>query len=77
MVFTFKFNQQLLYQFLKTYFYRDNLSYIYHVVSILLDSIHIQFDTEMLFARSTDVSIHIQIGWTTVASVLNDIFISW
>jgi len=54
----------------------DSLSHIGQIVSILLDSMHIQFITEMLIARSTDWSNHIQIKWTTVASVLYNIFVS-
>ena len=45
------------------------------VVSILLDSIYIIYETELLFAWSTDTSIYMQITRTTVVTLLNNIFI--
>jgi len=49
---------------------------MYQVVSILLHSTYIIYDTEILFAWSTDTSIYMQITRTTVVSLLNNIFMS-
>jgi hypothetical protein len=42
----------------------------------LWDTIFIHYDRKIMFALSTDLSIHGEIRWTTVVSVMNDIFIS-
>jgi hypothetical protein len=42
----------------------------------LWDTIFIHYDRNVMFALSTDISIHSKIRWTTVVSVMNDIFIS-
>jgi len=59
-----------------TFSYLDRWSNIYLVVSIPLDSIYIIYDTEILFASSTDSSSDIPIGWITIVSILNDKFVS-
>jgi hypothetical protein len=59
-----------------TYSYLDRWSHIYHVVCILVDSIYQISDTEIAFAWFTDTSIHIQIKWTPVVSILTDQFLS-
>ena len=41
-----------------------------------LDSMLIQYDAGIFFGFSGDSSIHDQISWTTVALLLNDIFVS-
>jgi len=41
-----------------------------------MESIYIKYDTKIVFALLTDISIHIQIKYTTVVSVLNAIFVS-
>jgi len=51
-------------------------SNIDHIASILLDSIYTTSDTEILFARFTNTSIHIQIKWMTIVSILNNQFVS-
>ena len=53
----------------------DGLTYITLFVS-LLDSICIQFDINGIVAFSNNTSSHIQIKWTAVVEVLNDIFVS-
>jgi len=47
-----------------------------HIASILLDSIYTTSDTEILYAKFTNTSIHIQIKWTTIVSILNNLFVS-
>ena len=59
-----------------TYLYHISRRNIYQIVSILIDSVSIQYDAKIHFALSADTSIHIQIKWTTVVSVLNNIFLS-
>jgi len=59
-----------------TFSYLDRWSNIYLVVSIPLDSIYIIYDTEFLFASSTDSSSDIRIERMTVVSILNDKFVS-
>jgi hypothetical protein len=76
LVFLFEFNEWLYYQFSMTFSYLDRRSNIYLVVSIPLDSIYIIYDTEILFASSTDSSSDIWIEWMTVVSILNDKFVS-
>jgi len=51
-------------------------SNIDHIASILLDSIYTTSDTEILFARFTNTSINIQIEWTPIVSILNNLFVS-
>jgi len=41
-----------------------------------MDSIYIKYDSEIVFAWSTDTSFHIQVKWKTVESILNVIFIT-
>ena len=59
-----------------TNLYLDSWRDISGAVSISLDNIFIEYDTEIPFALSTNTSIHIQIKWTTVVSVPNNIFVS-
>jgi len=53
----------------------DRVTFTTLLVS-LLDSIFIQSDINGIVAFSNDISIHIQIKWTAVVEILNDIFIS-
>jgi len=76
LVFTFQWNEPQEYHLSKRYSYLDSWSDIYWVVSILLDRIFIEYDTEILFALSSNTSIHIEIKWMKVVSVLNNIFVS-
>jgi len=54
----------------------DRWSNIYLVVSIPLDSIYIIYDTEILFASSTESSSDIPIEWMTVVAILTDKLVS-
>ena len=40
-----------------------------------MDRIYIKYDTEILFALSTDTSFHIQVKWKNVESIFNVIFV--
>ena len=53
----------------------DGVTFTTFLVS-LLDRIFIQSDIQSIVAFSNDTSIHIQIKWTAVVEVLNDIFVS-
>jgi len=44
-----------------TYLYHISRRNIYQIVSILIDSVSIQYDAKIHFALSADTSIHIQI----------------
>jgi hypothetical protein len=76
LVFTFELNVPLYYQLSQTYLSLDTWGNICEVVSLLTGQSINQYDTKTLFALSTDTSIHIQNIYTSVESVLNDIFIS-
>jgi len=45
-------------------------------VSLLLN-MHMKYDTRMLFAFSTDMTIHIKTKQMNELSLLNDIVLSW
>jgi len=42
----------------------------------LLDSIFIYYDTKIILAFAAEISIHIQIRWVAVVSILNNICVS-
>jgi len=42
----------------------------------LLPSIYIEYDITIIFDWLIDISIHIEVEWTTVVLILNDIFVS-
>jgi hypothetical protein len=42
----------------------------------LLPSIYIEYDISIIFEWSSVISIHIQIEWKTILSVLNNMFVS-
>jgi len=42
----------------------------------LLRSIYIEYDISIIFELSSVISIHIQIEWRTILSVLDNIFVS-
>lgn len=75
LVFTFVLNEPLLCPLSLAHSYLDSGSNMCQVVSILLDSIYIIYETELLFASSTDTSVYMQITRTTVVTLLNNIFI--
>jgi hypothetical protein len=77
LVYRFKLFKQLWYQFWMTYSYLDRWSNLYQVVGIFTGHQIYNIWYENLVCNIHDTEIHICIEWTTVVSVLNNIFLIW